>query len=90
MLPDEDYQPPGCRDREEVQDDRLQRQDQRPERAGQQQERQARDERDQERKVAVDEVQEVGALCRLTAGRDVARQRLRGRVDAVERRAARG
>lgn len=52
--------------------------------------RQARDQRDQEREVAVDEVQEVDALCRLTAGRDVARQRLRGRVDAVERRAARG
>ena len=74
VLPDEDHQPPRGADRQEVQQDGLERQDQRAERPRQQQERQHGDQRDDEREVAVDGVEEVGALRGLAAGHDVGRQ----------------
>ena len=90
MLPDEDHQPPRGADRQQVQQDGLERQDQRAERPRQQQEGQHADQGDDEREVAVDRVEEVGALRGLAAGHDVGRQVIGGRADAVERRAARG
>ena len=89
VLPDEDHQPPGGADRQQVQQDGLERQDQRAERARQQDERERGDQRDDEREVAVDGVEEVGALRGLAAGHDVGGQRAGRCADAVERRAAR-
>ena len=57
---------------------------QRAERAGEQQERQARDQPDDDRELAVDRVDEVGALRGLAADRDAGRRRV---AEAVERRA---
>src|SRR5215203_3174093 len=69
LLVDEHDQPPGGADGEQVQEDSLQRQEQRAERPRQQEERQDRDEGDYPREVAVDSVEEVGALRRLATDR---------------------
>ena len=50
VLADEDHEPPRGGDREQVQQDGLERQDQRAERAGEQKEGEA-DQRDQQRKL---------------------------------------
>ena len=88
MLPDEHHDSAGGGDREQVQSDGLEGQDQRAEGACQEQEREQSDQPDHEREVAVDGVDEVGALRGLASDRDRGRERLLGGADAVERRSA--
>jgi len=85
VLPDDDHQAPRRTHRQQVQRDSLGWDDHRAEGTGEQQEREAGDQRDDQREVAVDRVEEVGALCRLAAGHGL----ITGRsADAIERLAS--
>ena len=86
LLEDEHDQAPGSGDREQVQEDGLERQDQRAERAREEDEREDGDQRDHQREVAVDGVEEVGALRCLATDRHLAGRGVG--AEAVERLSA--
>ena len=86
LLEDEHDQPPRRSNREQVQEDGLQRQEQRAERAREEDEGEDGDQREHEREVGVDGFEEVGALRCLATDRHLGRQRLG--AEAVERLSA--